>query len=213
MRRLLAGAAAALALAGCTSTSGPPVPTVTGTRTVTMTRTPPAPTYTPAPATTVAPLPQGVPAPKGEVERSCPYIAAGLDQEPTNGPNVADLEGDRVYRTTVLTGLTPVGCRFYFAYGSHEAVADILPKTFATPTDAYNAMVRTAEAGAQQIPQQNFAPGVTGISYQTLFYGPDGPRDWAFVFAKGRVMVVVHTQQSNTSRNALYLARALVAKF
>lgn len=214
--RLLAGVAAVLALAACTSNQpgGPSGgTTTTSTRTVTMTRTPPPRSYTPAPATSVAPLVQGAPPPAGEVERTCPYIKAGLDQEPTTDPNVADIEGDRVYRTTVLTGRTPVGCRFYFAYAAHEAVADILPTTFATATDAYNAMVRTAEAGAEQIAEPNFVPGVTGICYRTRFFGPDGAQDWAFVFAKGRVLVVVHTQRTDTSRNALYLARALAGRF
>ncbi len=206
-------AALALALAACTSGSRPAPTTSTHTSTVTRTHHVPAPkTYTPAPATTVAPQPAGSKLPKGEVERSCPYIKGGLDSEPTNGPNVADSEGDRVGRITVLTRLRPNGCRFYFSYSPNEAVADILPSTFKTHVAARAAMILTARAGAQPESYPNFVKGVTGISYRTRFYGPDGRRDWAFVFAKGKVMVVVHTQQE-ISFNARAMAKAIVDKF
>ena len=209
--------AAALVLAGCTSggsTAGP-----TSTRTIVRTATAPAPavSFTPAPATSVAALPTSGAAPAGEVLRSCPYIRGGLDSEPTSGPNVADLEGDRVGRVTVLTGYQPVGCRFYFAYSygdtRHQAVADIEPFTLATPTAARNAMVRTAEAGSEPETEQDFVPGLVGIRYRTRFFGPDGAEDWAFVFAKGTRMVIVHTQQTTSSLNAQQLAAAIAGKF
>ncbi len=72
--------------------------------------------------------------PAGEVEGTCPYIS---------NDDLADAEGDHVYRTSTLVNLKPVGCRFYFYAGPFEAISDILPATFATPTDAYNAMVAT----------------------------------------------------------------------
>ena len=59
----------------------------------------------------------------------------------------------------------------------------------------------------------NFVPGVDGISFRTSFFGPDGAQDWAFVFAKGPVLVVVHTEEQTTSLNALLIAQAIVAKF
>ena len=185
------------------------------TRTIveTVTSTPPADTFTPAPATSVHPLPPSAKPRKGEVEKSCPYIKAGLDIQPTSGPNVADIEGDRIYRQTVLTTLHPVGCRFYFWAPPFEATADILPRTFATATAAHNAMVRTAEAGRNAQARAGFVPGIDGILYQTRFFGPDGEADWAFVFAKGRVMVVVHTQQTNSPLNAELLAKAIAGKF
>ena len=206
-----------LALAGCTSSrpAGPAGTTITRT-TITGTHTHhiKAPkNYTPPPATTIAPQPAGSKLPKGEVDRRCPYLKGGLDSEPTNRPNVADLEGDRVGRITVLTRLHPVGCRFYFSYSPNEAVADILPVRFRTKLDAFDAMVRTARAGRQAETYKNFVKGVTGIRYQTKFYGPDGNRDWAFVFAKGKTMVVVHTQQTNASLNAQAIAEAIVHKF
>jgi hypothetical protein len=218
-RRLVAAIAATagvLVLGACSSGSGADPAT---TRTIVQTSTAPAPavSFTPAPATSVAALPPSGKAPKGEVFRTCPYIEAGLDSEPTTAPNVADLEGDRVGRVTVLTGFTPVGCRFYFSYSygdtRHQAVADIQPFTLATSAAARNAMIRTAEAGSSPETEQNFVPGLIGIRYQTRFFGPDGAKDWAFVFAKGRRMVVVHTQQTSSSLNAQQLAAAVAAKF
>lgn len=210
------GAGALLVLAGCSSSGAPPPPPSTSTvvSTVVGTRTPtPRASFTPAPATTVRPLPPDAGPHPGEKDGRCPYIRPGLNVDSGGGANVADLEGDRIYRTTLLTGDRPVGCRFYFYAPPYEAVTDIRPRTFATPTDAYDAMVLTAEAGGNQITEKNFVPGVTGICFQTRYFGPDGRRDWAFVFAKGRTMVGVYTQRSDTSRNALYLARAIAGKF
>jgi hypothetical protein len=149
----------------------------------------------------------------GEKDGRCPYIRTGLNEGSDGGVNMADLEGDRIYRTTVLTDLRPVGCRFYFYAPPYEAVAEIRPTTFAAARDAYNAMILTAEAGRSQITAKDFVPGVTGISFQTKFFGPDGRKDWDFVFAKGKVLVGVYTQRSDTSRNALYIARAIAGKF
>lgn len=213
MRVALVIVAGALALAGCTSSANQPSPTITRTITDTHTHHVPGPTFTPKPAKTVAPLPPGTKPPKGEREKTCPYIKAGLNIEPTDAPNVADLEGDRIYRVTVLSKLHPVGCRFYFYSGAYEAVADILPRTFKTHLAAHNAMVITARAGSNSDSYRNFVKGVDGIRYRTKFYGPDGKRDWAFVFAKGKVMVVVHTQQTNASLNPQDIAEAIVGKF
>lgn len=216
-RALLAGAAV-WALAACTSSGTPAAPTDTGaastrTEVVTRTRTSTAPPYTPPPATSVAPLPPGTHPPRGEKAGRCPYIRAGLDAEPGPAPTVADIEGDRVGRVTLLSGYRPTGCRFYFAYPDYQPVADILPTTFSTATQARNAMIRTAAAGSDVSTYRDFAQGLTGISYRTRFNGEDGARDWAFVFAKGTVTVVVHTQQTTSSSNARYLAAAIAAKF
>lgn len=200
-------------LSACTSSSKGSGPTTdrTVTSTVTTTRTPSVTPYTPAPATTVAPLPPGAAPAKGEVEKPCPYIASTPEQNPD--VNIADIEGDHVYRTTVLTNHKPVGCRFYFYAGPYEAVADIVPRTFATAKDAHNAMVLTAQAGKDAMGEPNLVKGVDGVLYRTKFFGDDGDRDWACVFAKGKVMVIVHTQRKDTSRNALYIAQAIAAKF
>lgn len=216
MRRLLvpvlAGTALTALLSACTS-GGTDAPSSdrTVTSTVTKTRSASSKPFTPAPATTVAPLPPGARPGNGEVEKPCPYIASTPEQNPD--VNVADIEGDHVYRTTVLRKLKPVGCRFYFYAGPYEAVADIVPRTFATAKDAHNAMVLTAQAGTDAMGQPDIVPGVDGVLYRTKFYGPDGDQDWACVFAKGKVMVVVHTQRKDTSRNALYIAQAIAPKF
>jgi len=161
----------------------------------------------------VHPLAPGGKPRRGEREKQCPYLRTGLDQDADGGVNMADLEGDRIYRTTVLTRYRPAGCRFYFYAPPYEAVADIRPRTFASPTDAYNAMILTARTGRNQITERNFVKGLVGISFQTRYFGPDGRRDWAFVFAKRKVMVAVYTQRADTSRNAVYIARAIAAKF
>lgn len=211
----LAGIVCAL-LTGCTrSASGGPSgsPSVTET-TVTRTRPAPtssappvssaAPTYTPAPATTVPGLAPGHPLPAGEVDGTCPYIAT---------QTAADIEGDRIYRTTIIKSLTPVGCRFYFWCCDYEAIADIIPTTFGSAVEAHNAMVLTGQAGGGLIGVPNLIPGVDAVLYQTKFYGPDGDRDWACTFAKGKVMVTVHTQQNDVSFNAKNFAATIAPKF
>jgi len=179
----------------------------------TRTATAAAPTFTPEAVATVHPLSPGAKPRPGEKERRCPYLRTGLDQDAGGGVNLADLEGDRIYRTTVLTKYHPAGCRFYFYAPPYEAVADIRPQTFGTAKDAYDAMILTARTGRNLITAKNFVPGLVGISFQTRYFGPDKRRDWAFVFAKGKVMVAVYTQRSDTSRNALYIAKAITKKF
>ena len=211
---------AGVLLAACTTGSSDPGPATTATRTVVNTRTSSSPgaDYRPPPARAVKPLPPGHRTPTGAADRRCPYIRTGLDEDGENGyhlkaPNVADIEGDRIYRTIVLTQRQPVGCRFYFYAPPYEAVADIVPREFDSATAAHNALVRTAEAGTEPISAPDFVHGVDGISYRTRFFEADGNKDWAFAFAKGRTLVVVHTQRSDTSRPAVYLARAIVGRF
>jgi hypothetical protein len=217
VKRLLPMLLAVLAVAGCTSSpdkpSGSRPPKSTVTLTQTDTRPAPAPTYRPPAPATVRALPPGRDPAKGERDKRCPYIKTGLNQDENTGVNLADIEGDRVYRTTVLTKYNPVGCRFYFYAPPYEAVADIRPTTFATATEAFNAMVRTAQTGSEPIPERDFAKGATGVCFRTKFFGQDGARDWAFVFAKGKIMVIVYTQRKDTSRNAFYIGKAIAGKF
>ncbi len=124
-----------------------------------------------------------------------------------------DLEGNHVYRTTVLPAHTPAGCRFYFWAPPYEATADILPTTFATATAARQAMILTGDAGTQVQGKPNLLPGVDAVLYRTKFFGPDGARDWACVFAKGSVMVIVHTHRADSSASALFIAQAIASKF
>ena len=116
-------------------------------------------------------------------------------------------------RVTQLTTLKPVGCRFYFQVNYHPT-GDILPSSYLSATEAYNAMVATAKAGtvAQGVP--SFVPGLDGISFRTKLNGPDAGQDWAFAFAEGNIMVVVRTDQdSDTPANAEFIAKAIVDKF
>lgn len=206
---------AATLVGACTSGGGDAPTPGQSTITTTMTRPRPTPStpkaFTPAPARSVVPLSPSADPPGGEAEKTCPYVASTPDENPD--VNVADMEGDHVYRTTVLTSLKPVGCRFYFYAPPFEAVADILPQTFPTTQDAYNAMVKTGQAGKNYSGRPKIIKGVDAIVYQTTFFGQDGDQDWACVFAKGKVMVVVHTQQTNVSYNALQIATAIAPKF
>lgn len=215
MRRaaVAAGLCAVALAAGCTTHRPAPI-TVTTTRTATVTSTRPAPPlhFTPSPPRSVAPLPPGARAPRGERDARCPYLRSGLDQTPNVGVNLAELEGDRVYRTTVITTDHPPGCRFWFYAPPYEAIADIRLQRLASARLAHDAMVLTARRGKALIPVPRFAGGLSGVLYRTRFFGPDGDRDWAFVFAKGRLLVIVHTQRDDTSRNALYIGRAIAAK-
>jgi hypothetical protein len=209
-------AAGLLAVAACTSsTTVIPGSTriVTHDSTVTSTLPPPKQTFTPPRPTFRKPLPPGAPTPPGEKDHECPYIKTGLNVDDGTGVNLADLEGDRVYRRTILTRYHPVGCRFYFYAPPYMPEAEIQPHQFKTAHEAFDAMILTAHTGHNLITEKNFVPGVDGICFQTKFYSGDGNRDWAFVFAKGRTMVIVYAFQDNTSRNALYIARAIARKF
>jgi hypothetical protein len=202
-----------IGLSACGAKSAHSAPTIDITETQTITKTPaplssaPGSTFVPPPAATVAALGNAHAAmPAGEVEGTCPYISNDA---------VADAEGDHVYRTSTLTTLKPVGCRFYFYASPFEAIADILPTTFATPTDAYNAMVATGAAGTGTLGVKDLIPGVDAVLYKTLFFGDDNAKggDWACAFAKGNVLVVVHTQQTNVSFNARSIASMVAPKF
>lgn len=217
-----AGTVVAVLLAACTASHPAPGGTTTTTRTETETvgsRPPSTAAFTPAAPATVAPLGNRTSAPRGERFGRCPYIAngAGAAGGQVPGNNVANLEGNRVGRSTVLTSLTPVGCRFYFAYSygdmNHYAVAEIRPQTLANAATARNAMILTARTGTELAVQRDFADGLTGISFRTRFFGPDGPRDWAFVFAKGNRIVTVYTEQKDVSYNAKAIAQQIAPRF
>jgi hypothetical protein len=144
----------------------------------------------------VAPLPPNQAPAQGEVEKTCPYIRSNFTDGP---PDVADDEGDRVYRTTVITTMHPIGCRFYFWAAPYEATADIVTKKYATAADAHNAMVATGNAGHSAEAVKNLVPGVDAVLFQTRFFGPNGASDWACAFATDSLLVIVHTQQTNDS--------------
>jgi hypothetical protein len=74
-------------------------------------------------------------------------------------------------------------------------------------------MIGTGDAGTQVEGIPNIVAGVDAVLYRTKFYGPDGARDWACVFVKGRAMVIAHTHRADMSSSALYIAQAIATRF
>ena len=139
------------------------------------------------------------------VVASCPYIGTEAAQ---------DAEGNMIGTVSVLSvhGAT-MGCRFRFAFADNHYTLEITSARYADPTAAYNAMVQRGRAGHQTAGVPGLAPGVDGVLYQTSFYPPDGPKDWACSFAKGATMVTVKTDQTDTSQDAENIARLIVSRF
>jgi hypothetical protein len=133
-----------------------------------------------------------------ETEADCPWI---------DSKTAEDLEGNKVGKTTVLP-TDPAGCRFYFAYNLSQMVMQITTQVFADPTDAFNAMVTTAQAGTNAAAVDGI-DGDGAVLYQTSFYPGDGPNDWACAFTKGRLLVIVHTNQTTPSTSARNVATAI----
>lgn len=205
-------ALAIASLAACVPTKVTPGTTTTIVETHVLTEPPSssAPAYTPPPAHSVAPLTPGAAPAKGEVEKSCPYVASMPD---AGANSVADIIGSHVLRTTVITTTDPVGCRFYFYAPPYEAIADIVPRRFGSARAAYDAMLATSRAGTDASGHGDLIPGVDAVLYRTKFFGPDGAHDWTCAFSAGRTMVVVHTQRHDTSFSALRLAKVVAPKF
>ena len=134
-----------------------------------------------------------------EIAKSCPYI--------TN-QNEAIAEGKAVGRSTQLT-TKPVGCRFYLAYPDYHVVTEISVKTYPTELAAFNTVARTGGSTAQSTP----GIGDGAVLYRTKFYRPDGNQDWSCIFAKGRTVVTIHTDELHSSVDARNVAAAIVGKF
>jgi hypothetical protein len=210
--KLLAGRVAALTgtavglLAGCTPSTPSPIITTTVVTTLVPAPAPkptPTPTFHPPPARFVPVLPGDGALPAGQRAGSCPYI---------DTQSARNLEGNRIGPTTI-NSTRPIVCTFYYAYAPVRATLQIAPSVFASNVGAYNAMVLTGEAGAEVDSRRNIVPGVDAVLYRTKFYGPDGGRNWACSFAKGRTMVTVRTDRTDTSYNALQIAIAVVTRF
>jgi hypothetical protein len=202
------GCVAALTLSACTKSKTPAPIDTTVTQTVTGTRT----TTAPGKAITfsfAAQLPPGAGPAKGELEKPCPYIASSPDQNPN--VNVADIEGDHVYRTTQLVDMKPVGCRFYFYAGPYEPVADITTYRFASAAEATTSLSLTARKDAEAF-TKSLGHGITGVLFRAKLNPEDGGNDWACGFVKGNLVIVVRTRQ-NVSFNAGEIAKAIVTKF
>ena len=134
-----------------------------------------------------------------EISKACPYIS-------NNDEEIA--EGKKVGRSTVLT-TSPVGCRFYLAYPDYHAVAEITGKKYPTELSAFNTVARTGGSTAESTP----GIGDGAVLYRTRFYPPDGNRDWACIFAKGKTVVTVRTDATMSSVDARNVAAAIVGKF
>jgi len=130
-----------------------------------------------------------------EVDGACPYISA---------QQFADAEGDRVGRVTLLQ-TKPVGCRFYFSYDETQIVGEIHVETFSTPTEAYNAMVVSAN-GHPEVQSSHI--GDDAVAFKTEL---QGEQTWQCVFAKGSWVVTVRTRQTYPALNAFNLARVIAA--
>lgn len=132
-----------------------------------------------------------------ETPGSCPYISAA---------DFAELEGDRVGQVTVLQS-RPVGCRFYFQHQPETVVGEITVATFSSATQAYNAMVGSAQGQAEV--QSDAAIGDGAVAFTTPLQGSPS---WQCVFAKGTSVVTVRTRQPYPALNAFLLARAIAPK-
>jgi len=133
-----------------------------------------------------------------EVAGNCPYISAQA---------FADAEGDRVGRVTVLQS-RPAGCRFYFQYDPSQLIGEITVQVFGTPTEAYNAMVLSARGHPEVQSYPDVGDGA--VAFQTPLRGSPA---WQCVFARGRSVVTVRTQQPYPALNAVNLAREIAPKF
>jgi len=204
----------ALFLVGCTK-SGDHTPSATSAKgslaqvpslkpTVTV-----SPTPTPYVVKTQVPLgnqPPSAAIPATDLKAPCPYVSTADAQQ---------AQGNHIYLTTV-TKQTPPWCRFYFYSSPFNAVLEIAPTVFATPLEAHNALVLTAQASTQASSissYPNFAPGVDLISFRTAMFAPDNGLDWACAFVKGTTMVLIRTQQKDTSQDARNIAALIVNKF
>lgn len=211
----LSVAAALLGVAGCSSgrdAAPSSVPPTTATATATTlpggeggmttrssTTVPATTTAIRTPVRTSSPGATAKPAKVREVTKACPYLSNDAEQ-------IA--EGKKVGRSTVLL-TSPVGCRFYLAYPDYHAVAQISVTEYPSALRAFNTVARTGGSTAESTP----GIGDGAVLYRTHFYRPDGNRDWACIFAKGKTVVTVHTDATMSSVDARNVARAIVGKF
>jgi hypothetical protein len=157
---------------------------------------------TTAPRTTAVRTTPSATVPTGkvrEVTKACPYIS---------NQNEAIAEGKAVGRSTVLT-TKPVGCKFYLAYPDYHVVTEITVKTYPTEVAAFNTVAHTGGSTAESTP----GIGDGAVLYRTSFYKPDGNQDWACIFAKGKIVVTIHTDELHSSIDARNVAAAVVGKF
>jgi hypothetical protein len=135
------------------------------------------------------------PAGAKEIDGPCPYIS---------NQDWADHEGNRVGRSVRLA-TTPVGCRFYFEYDPNHITGEITIQRFGTATQAFNAVVTAANGHPEFVDDNDIGAGAISIKAAL-----QGTPTWECIFAKGTVVVSVHTSQDHPSDNARTLARMIV---
>ena len=118
----------------------------------------------------------------------------------------ADSEGNRVGRSVRLAD-TPVGCRFYFAYDPRQLTGEIRFQRVSTATEAFNAVANAATGHPEFVDDRGIGDGGSISIRRDL----QGVPSWECLFSHGRLIVSVHTSQSNTSNNARTLARLIAA--
>jgi hypothetical protein len=130
-----------------------------------------------------------------EIDQPCPYATAD---------EFRGAEGDRVGRVVVLKG-SPVGCRFYFQYDAAVIVGEIRIQKFATPTEAFNAVVTAATGHPEFVDDKTIGDGGS-ISIRLPL---QGQQTWACVFSKGDYVVTAQSRQTVVGQDARNIARLI----
>ncbi|MDQ1731773.1 MAG: hypothetical protein QOK10_1932 [Pseudonocardiales bacterium] len=126
-----------------------------------------------------------------EIDKPCPYASTD---------DFRDAEGDRTVRSVQLAG-NPVGCRYYFAYDPAEIIGEITIQTFATSTQAFNAVVTAAKGHPEAYGDKSIGDGAVLLKLPL-----QGVDTWACVFAKGKRVVTAHTRQTTVAQDAKNVA-------
>lgn len=126
-----------------------------------------------------------------EIDKPCPYASTD---------DFRDAEGDRTVHSVELAG-TPVGCRYYFEYDPSTVIGEIRIQTFATSTEAFNAMVTAAKGHPEAYGDKTIGDGA--VLLKLPLQGIDA---WACVFAKGRSVITAQTRQTAVAQDAKNVA-------
>jgi hypothetical protein len=126
-----------------------------------------------------------------EIDKPCPYASTD---------DFRDAEGDRTVRSVQLTG-NPVGCRYYYANDPAVIIGEITIQTFATSTQAFNAVVTAANGHPEAYGDKTIGDGAVLLKLPL-----QGADTWACVFAKGKRVVTAHTRQTNVAQDAKNVA-------
>jgi hypothetical protein len=193
--RLLACGLLMVGPAACTDSDPPPAHTVTHVETVT--RGPAAIPTTPV-----------IAGPTTVTTRDCPLVAVAV---------ATQILGQRLDHSSVQTsGGRPVGCELFpitGPYASSEALpengfpsARITVTTYPTARSARQVLALVSRAARS--PSRQSIAGRVGETFQTRFYPPDGPADWACAFITGRKLVTVVLAEASSAGQANVIALA-----